>query len=191
MSKVLALVVGVVALSALTGYAEEFKIDKVHSAVTFKVSHLTVSKTNGKFKKFDGTWTLDAETGKPTALVLEIDVASVDTLNSDRDDHLRNADFFDVPKHPKMTFKMDRYIETEPGKGRLIGRLTMRGKTLPVELQAEVSKVVDNPFQKGKKKAGVSLTGEVRRLDFGVGKDYGDAKIGEVVEIAVDLEGDA
>ena len=176
---------------AMGANAQEFKIDAVHSAVTFKISHLTVSKTNGKFAKFDGSWTIDEKTGQPTAIEVVIDVASVDTANKDRDDHLRNDDFFDVKNHPKMTFKMDRYVETKPGKGRVIGRLTMRGKTMPVELQAEVSKVVDNPFQKGKKKAGLSLTGEIRRLDYGVGKKYGDAKIGEVVEIAVDLEGDA
>ena len=171
--------------------AQDFKIDAVHSAVTFKVSHLTVSKTNGSFKKFDGGWALDADSGKLKSLEVVMDVESVDTANKDRDDHLRNADFFDAKKHPKMTFKMDRYIEKSPGKGRVIGRLTMRGVTKPVELAAEVSKVVDNPFQKGKKKAGISLSGEVRRLDFEVGKRYGDAKIGETVTIAVDLEGEA
>jgi polyisoprenoid-binding protein YceI len=171
--------------------ATEFKIDGVHSAVTFKVTHLTVSKTNGKFGKFDGAWTLDGETGKLKSLEVTVDVESVDTANKDRDDHLRNADFFDAKKHPKMTFKMDRYIETNPGKGKVIGRLTIRGTTKPVELVAEVSKIVDNPFQKGKRKAGISLSGEIRRLDFGVGEKYGDAKIGEKVEIAVDLEGDA
>jgi polyisoprenoid-binding protein YceI len=175
---------------AATVEAQTFKVDAAHSTANFSISHLTVSKTRGTFDKFEGSWEVDAATRTLKSLTLTFDVDSINTKNEKRDKHLKNADFFDVPNHPKMTFVMKKYVASSQGKGKIIGQLTMRGTTRPIEIDAEIYGVIDNPFVKGKKKTGMTLTANVPRLDYGVGKDYGEKKVGEQVAVVIELEGD-
>src|SRR6186997_1196670 len=90
---------------ALTAHADEtYKIDPVHSSINFKVRHF-FSYVNGSFKKFEGTIAVDPDHPEKSSVTATIDAASVDTKNEKRDEDLRSADFFDVTKYPKITFK--------------------------------------------------------------------------------------
>ena len=83
-------------------------IDTVHSHIGFSVKHMMVATARGQFKTYSGTLHLDAKDFTRSTFEGEIDVASIDTGNADRDNHLRNNDFFDVASHPKITFKSTR-----------------------------------------------------------------------------------
>src|SRR5580704_3292800 len=83
--------------------AGTWTIDPVHSEVGFTVRHLMVSKVRGNFKNFEGTITV---AGNPLESKAEatIDATSIVTGDENRDAHLRSADFFDIEKHPKITY---------------------------------------------------------------------------------------
>jgi len=184
---ILSLVLAVVALPLA---ADVYKVDKSHSDVGFKVRHL-VSNVTGKFTDFDGTITMLP--GKPGASSVEfsINAGSNDTGNTDRDKHLRAADFFDVDKFPAITFKS---TSIAPSKKKDIynvtGDLTIRGITKRVVLPVQFLGTVRDPW--GNDKAGFAVTTTINRKDFGVNwnksLDQGGLLLGDEVEVAINLE---
>jgi len=140
-------------------------IDKVHSHVGFTVRHMMVATARGQFKEYTGKLSLDPADFSKSVFEGEIDVASIDTGNADRDNHLRANDFFDVANHPKITFASTR-IEAK-GDGYVVhGDLTIRGVTHAVALDVEYAGTSKNPY--GQTVAGVSATGSLNRRDFGL-----------------------
>lgn len=186
------LAVAVLASAVPEAGAVRFEIDRVHSSVGFKVRHLVVSKTAGKFNSFSGWFEYDPkdETGKSWKTEAVIDVASVDTDNEKRDGHLRSADFFDAENHPKMTFKSSK-IERKDGDLYLVGDLTLRGVTKPVTLALEVNGTVED--QRGNLHAGFTATGKINRQDFGVSfsktLETGGLVVDDIVHITIEIEG--
>ena len=83
-------------------------IDEVHTHVGFSVKHMMVTTVRGQFKQYRGSVQIDPVDFARSTFEGEIDVASIETGNSQRDDHLRNNDFFDAPNHPKIIFKSTR-----------------------------------------------------------------------------------
>src|SRR6266480_4555964 len=104
-----------------------YALDTSHSAVEFVGRHLGFSKVRGHFSNFEGRFEI-AEVPEESSVAVEIDVASVDSSDQRRDEHLRSADFFDAENHPKITFKS---TGVRPGKGdwEVTGDLTVRGTT--------------------------------------------------------------
>ncbi len=123
-------------LPALT--AGTWVIDTVHSTVGFSVRHLMVSKVRGTFDEFSGTITV-AEDGTP-AVEAEISVDSINTKNEQRDGHIKSADFFDVEKFPKATFKSTA-VRSKGSDFVLAGDFTLHGVTREVELNLEFNGV--------------------------------------------------
>lgn len=169
--------------------AVDFEVDAVHSAVGFSIRHMMVSNVRGGFGEFGGSFSLD-EAGKLTALNGTVKVASIDTNNTKRDDHLRSPDFFDVANHPTMTFVLSKY-EGDAKQGKATGTLTMRGVSKEVVLTVELSGVVvDN---RKARRSGLSLTGEINRFDFGVSfksvMETGGLMVGDMVKLTIDLQG--
>lgn len=109
-----------------------YVIDTDHTEVGFEVSHLVVSTVSGRFKTFEGSFTFDPKDYKATKLEATADVASVDTGNAKRDEHLRSADFFDAKTNPKIVFKGTKVSGVTKKGFKLSGELTMRGVTRPV-----------------------------------------------------------
>jgi polyisoprenoid-binding protein YceI len=165
-------------------------LDTVHSHVGFTVKHLMVATARGQFKSYSGSVRLDPKDFTRSTFEGEIDVASIDTGNADRDNHLRTNDFFDVPNHPKITFKSTS-IEAK-GEGEFIvhGDLTIRGITKSIALDVEYSGTAKTPY--GKTVAGFSARGTINRKDFGVNfhalLETGGVALGDKVKLELDIE---
>jgi polyisoprenoid-binding protein YceI len=167
-----------------------WKIDSVHTHIGFSVKHLMVTTVRGQFKAYTGTVNLDQQDFTKSSFTGEIDVASIDTNNADRDAHLRTNDFFDAPNHPKITFTSTK-IERKGGDEYVVhGDLTIRGVTKPIELQAEYSGTAKSPF--GHTVAGFTAHGQLSRKDFGVHfnavLETGGVAVGDKVKIEIEAE---
>lgn len=165
-------------------------LDSTHSHVGFSVKHMMVTTVRGQFKTYGGTVEIDPRDFTKSTFTGEIDVASIDTGNVDRDNHLRNGDFFDAPNHPKITFKSGRIEAKGDGEYTVHGDLTMRGVAKPVALEVEFAGTSKNPY--GKTVAGFSARGTVNRKDFGVNfnkvLDTGGVAVSENVKLELDLQ---
>ena len=159
--------------------AAEYALDKAHSNVGFKIKHMGVSTTNGKFKDFDSV--IDVEGEKLNKLSAVIKTASIDTANEMRDKHLNAADFFDTDKFPEMKFEM-----TEFADDKVIGNLTIKDVTKPVELEYDFGGTTTD--KKGKEHIGFSLEGKIKRSDFNFAPSSPAAMLGDEIKISVDIE---
>ncbi len=119
----------VLALAALPALAQDtYKIDPVHSEISFKIRHL-LAKVNGRFTKFSGDIQVDAKDITKSTVEVSIDAASINTDNEARDKHLRSDAFFDVAKYPTITFKSTSVKEVSKGKLEVTGDFTLHGVT--------------------------------------------------------------
>jgi polyisoprenoid-binding protein YceI len=165
-------------------------IDAVHSHIGFSVKHMMVATARGQFKSYSGALRLDPKDFTRSSFEGEIDVASIDTGNADRDNHLRANDFFDAPAHPKITFKSTSIETKAEGEYVVHGDLTIRGVSKPVALDVEFHGTSKNPY--GKTVAGLSARGTINRKDFGLNfnaiLETGGVALAEKVKIELDVE---
>lgn len=171
--------------------AASYKIDAAHSEVGFQVTHLMISKVKGRFGQFEGTFEFDEKKAELKAIDIKVEMASVNTDNKDRDEHLRKDDFFNASKYPTMTFKGDK-VEFKDGKPvKVNGSLTLRGVTKPLALDIDYRGSAIDPW--GNEKIGFSATGKINRKDFGVNwnkaLDKGGVAVSE--EVMITIEGEA
>lgn len=168
-----------------------YDLDPVHSHLGFSVRHMMVSQQRGQFQGVTGTLALDRQNLAASHVEVSIDVATVNTNNADRDNHLRSADFFDVANHPRMTF-VSREVKVQPdGQLRVTGDLTIRGTTRSVVLDADpISEESKDPF--GNIKLGTSVTGKLSRKDFGLVwnaiLETGGVALGDDVKLMLDVQ---
>lgn len=172
--------------TAASAAAETYTIDPVHSSVGFSIRHF-VSKVPGKFNKFSGTITVDRENLEKSSAQATIDIASVDTGNAKRDDHLRTPDFFEVAKYPTMTFKSTAWKKTGENTFEVTGDLTLKDVTKPVVLK--VTSLGFGPGMGGAQLSGWEATTTIDKKEFNV-KDPAmlDAALGDDVTITVNIE---
>jgi polyisoprenoid-binding protein YceI len=167
-----------------------WQLDTVHSHVGFSVKHLMVATARGQFKSYTGTVRIDPKDFTRSTFEGEIDVASIDTGNADRDTHLRANDFFDVPNHPKITFKSTSIEAKGESEYIVHGDLTMRGVTRPIALEVEFLGTAKSLY--GYTAAGFSARGTINRKDFGVSfnaaLETGGFALGEKVKLELDIE---
>lgn len=167
-----------------------WQLDPVHTHIGFSVKHMMVSTVRGQFKQYRGTLNIDPADFAKSTFEGEIDVASIETGNSQRDDHLRTSDFFDAPNHPKITFKSTAIQPKGDGEFVVHGDITIRGVTQAIALDVEFHGTSKNPW--GKTVAGLSAKGTVNRKDFGVSYnallEAGGVAVGEKVKIEIEVE---
>ena len=179
------------AILSATLFAVDFELDKSHSAVGFSVKHLMVSNVKGKFNNFDGNFSFDAKAKKLSSLSGSADATSIDTDNQKRDDHLKSPDFFEATKFPKLTFEMTKFTPLKGEKAKIAGNLTIKGVTKPVVFDAEISKIVQDPW--GGSRMGISMSSKINRKDFGLNwnkaLETGGFVVGDEVKMNVELEG--
>lgn len=144
-----------------------WKIDPTHSEIVFKVKHLVISTVTGNFRRFDGVLQTENDSQIEHGEVsMEIDVDSIDTNMSQRDEHLKSVDFFDAANHPKIQFKSSELNKINDEKYELKGDLEIRGNSQPVTLKVTYGgKVVDGY---GQEKMGFEVEGEFSRKAFGL-----------------------
>jgi polyisoprenoid-binding protein YceI len=151
--------------STIPGYvAGTWSIDPVHTEVGFSARHMMVSKVRGRFTKFSGE-IVTGEDVLGSSVKATIELASIDTGNSDRDAHIRSADFLEVEKYPTMTYESTG-LRYEGGEFVLDGNFTLKGVTKSVPLTLEIGGFGPDPY--GGVRAGFTATGEIKRSDFGV-----------------------
>ena len=177
-----------IAFLGFNSYAQtSWKVDPYHSSLNFNISHSGISIVNGKFTEYTGALTTTGEALKDANFDFTVDVKSIDTNVNDRDNHLRSADFFEVEKYPKMTFKSSSITSVSKDKYKLSGNLTVHGITKPVTMDLWYRGTIENPQSKAIT-AGFQLTGTLNRSDFNIGPGFPPPMIGEQVSIKADGE---
>ena len=116
---------------------ESYKFDPSGSTIGFSV-HQFLGTTHGRFASFSGRIEVDREHPEKSSVTAQIDVRSIDTQIKKRDDHLRSAEFFNVEKFPRITFKSRSVKRTGPQSGDILGDLTMHGVTRPITLHVKL-----------------------------------------------------
>jgi polyisoprenoid-binding protein YceI len=139
-------------------------IDPTHSEVAFKVKHLVISTVTGYFRKFEGAAESASEDFNGASVTFSLDVNSIDTNQSDRDQHLKSADFFDTASFPSIAFAGK--LVNNGGEYQLQGDLTLKGITQQVTLDVTYGGTVADPY--GQTKAGFEIEGKLNRKDFGL-----------------------
>ena len=167
-----------------------WQLDSSHSTVGFSVKHMMIATVRGQFQRYTADLAIDLDDITRSQVSAEIEVASIDTREAKRDEHLRSGDFFDAAGHPTITF-VSRRIERAGGDDyRLIGDLTIRGTTREVVLEAEFAGVHKDPW--GNTRTGFTVTGAVDRKDFGLtwnaALETGGVLVGDKVKLSLDLE---
>ena len=185
------LLLGATVLFPLVVHAEpaRWNLDPEHSTIEFRVKHMVVSKTTGRFTDYSGFIDMDAEAGTVKAIEATIKTGSVNTNHEKRDAHLRNADFLDVDHYPTITFKMKSYNKTAEGF-TAVGDLTLHGVTKEITLVGQYNGATKDPW--GNTRAGFSAEGKLNRKDFGMvwnkTLDSGGLVVGDEVQIRLDVE---
>lgn len=180
-------VLAVMALcSSLPAFAaDRYDIDPVHSAFLFKVSHLGVSYSYGRFNESSGTFTLDGDDPANNRIEIEVKTGSIDTNNEKRDNHLRSPDFFNTAEYPTMTFKSTSFKTVDDNHFEVTGDLTIHGVTNSVTVTAELVGIATDP--KGVTRAGLETVFPIDRTDYGMDQMVGP--VGAEVELTISIEG--
>ena len=170
-------------------HADDYTIDPSHTSVIFGVSHLGYSFTYGRFDKVSGDFTLDPAKPDAASFVLKIDAASINTNDAKRDEHLRNADFFNTGEFPLISFKSEK-VAVKDVDGvqtyEVTGQLTMHGVTKPITLNLQ--KLGEGAGPTGQDfRTGFNCQAKLSRSEWGMTKMVGP--IGDEVAVTISFEG--
>jgi polyisoprenoid-binding protein YceI len=169
--------------------AGTYAIDASHTHVGFAARHLMVSKVRGSFPGVKGEIVI-AENPLESSVEVEIDLATIDTRDDKRDEHLRSADFFDVANHPTATFRSTGLRHGKGGRWILDGELALAGVTRPVELELEFEGAATSPW--GSTSIGFSASAKVNREDFGLtwnqALETGGVLVGKDINLDFEVE---
>lgn len=168
-----------------------WNIDPVHSTAQFKVKHMIISNVKGEFTSINGILSLNEEDVSQSFVEAKIDASTINTRETQRDAHLKSADFFDVEKFPSLTFKSTRVRKVGNDELSVEGDLTIHGVTRSVVLEAEgPSAPTKDPW--GNTRIGLSAVTKINRKDFGLiwnaALETGGVLVGEEVTITLDIE---
>ncbi|NJN46643.1 MAG: YceI family protein [Candidatus Competibacteraceae bacterium] len=173
---------------------EDYVIDPAHFSVGFLVDHIGYAKTLGLFRKAEGSYTFDEESGTLSAVKVTIATDSVFTNDKKRDDHLRSADFLNSTEFPKMTFTADSAQRNGERDFVIEGQLTLLGKSLPLTLTATWNKSDTYPFNPGglfggnPYVMGVSARGSFKRSAYDMNYAVDNGWVGDDVELILEFE---
>lgn len=165
-----------------------YQIDPVHSELSFRVRHL-IGRVAGTFNEWEGTLRFDPADVAGGSVQVTVQTASINTLNADRDAHLRTPDFFAVDSFPTMTFRSSR-VEVDGDRLAVHGDLTLRGVTRPVVLEGRyLGRLAEDPW--GQERVAFLASTTIDRQDYGVSfnQELADmTMIGDEVTIEIAIE---
>lgn len=162
-----------------------YVLEKNHGYISFTYSHIGFSRPHIGFRDFDVALSLDSAEPQKSSLQVTIDADSVYSRVEEFDGHLRDTDYFDVANHPEITFTSTSVEPSEANKLTVTGELTIKGVTLPVELDATINKAAQHPISK-QPTIGISATTTVNRSDWGMSKYT--PLVGDEVTIYIEAE---
>ena len=167
-----------------------WNIDQAHTAIQFAVKHMMLAKVRGQFEKFDGTVSLDEANPAATKIDIQIETASVNTRDGQRDGHLRSADFFNSEKFPYMTFVSKKVDFNGGTTAKLVGDLTIRDITREVVLDVDYVGKSKSPW--GSESLGFTASTSIPRkewdLTWNKALETGGVLVGEDIDINIELE---
>jgi polyisoprenoid-binding protein YceI len=168
----------------------KWSIDPTHSEIGFKVKHMMFSNVSGKFEKFEASATSEGENFENASFQFTAEASSISTGNTDRDNHLRSADFFDAEKYPEVKFTSSAMKKVADDHFELTGDLTIKGITKTVNLSVEFGGIAQDPW--GNTKAGFTLTGKINRKDWGLNwnaaLEAGGVLVSEEIRLTIDVQ---
>lgn len=165
-------------------------IDPTHSEIGFKVKHMMFTNVSGKFDNFDAIVETEDENFETAKINFSAQTNSVNTGNTDRDNHLKSGDFFDTVQYPKLEFSATSFKRVDDENYELSGDLSLHGVTKNIRLAVEYGGIGRDPW--GNTKAGFTLSGKFNRKDFGLGwnaaLEAGGVLVSEDVRIHADVQ---
>ena len=164
-----------------------WQVDPAHSSVGFRAKHLMIATVKGRFTDVAGTF--EARDDGTLEASGTIQAASIDTDEPKRDEHLRSADFFEAARYPEISFVSTEMTPTGDTGFHVVGELTIRGITKPVELTGSVEGVGRDPW--GNDRVGLELRGELDRSEFGLtwnqALETGGVLVGDRIKLEIEL----
>lgn len=168
---------------------QTWNFDPAHSTIGFSIKHMMFAKVRGSFGEWSGELHYDPKDPSSAKVRASIDVASIDTGNKDRDEHLRSGDFFNVEEHPRMTFESTSF-KGSPESMTVTGTLTIRDVSKEVELDVEQTGTGIDPW--GNRRVGFRISAKINRKDFGLtwnqALETGGVLVGEDVSIDIEIQ---
>lgn len=168
----------------------KWTVDPAHSSIDFTIKHMMIAKVKGAFHQYEAEIEADPSDLTSAKIQFSVDLASIDTRNSDRDAHLRSADFLNVEQNPKMTFQSSNIVKKSEGEYHVTGDLTLNGVTRSETFTVAFEGAGKDPW--GNEKVGFSGHGSVKRSDFGLTYnavlETGGVLIGDEVKFTIELE---
>ena len=165
-------------------------LDPSHSQIQFKIRHLMVSYVTGSFTQFDAFVETHGDDFATAKVKFTADVNSISTNNEQRDEHLKNNDFFDAENYPVLGFESTGLKKVSDDEFEVHGILTMRGFSKEIVLLAEYGGIMTDPW--GNSRTGFSISGKINRKDFGVSfgmvSETGGVLLGDDVKISANVE---
>lgn len=187
--KKLLLALGVTAAATLAPLtqAATYDVDTkgAHAFVQFKIQHLGYSWLLGRFNTFDGQFEYDAAAPGKSSIEVEIDTTSIDSNHAERDKHLKGADFLNVSKYPKSTFKSTSFKATSDTEAEVTGEFTLHGVTKTITFP--VTKIGEGKDPWGGYRVGFEGKTTLKLSDYGITYNLGPASTH--VEIGLFIEG--
>lgn len=186
-----ALLLFLTTLPAIPAWALEWQVDDDHSNAYFSVQHLTVSRVRGAFNNLTGSVSTDERTGAVTSLCLGIEVKSLDTGVSQRDEDLKSPNFLNLAEYPDITYTSTKVVASGDNTMLVTGDMVIHGVSKEVQLTlSALSPEIKDPW--GLVRRGLRLEGRLNRQDFGITYnktlDNGGLLIGDLVEVGADIE---
>ncbi len=164
----------------------KWSADPVHSSLGFSVKHLGISKINGRFNKFEGTYTSAKADLSDMKISFNIDAFSINTEVEKRDDDLRSDNFFNAIKYPYIKFESTSIKKLKENNYRLFGKLTIRDVTKDVIFHVVYGGTTKDPW--GNTRSGFSATTIINRFDYHINYDPTALTVGEEVTLNLNME---
>lgn len=169
----------------------KWKVDGAHSEVGFSVKHMMVSKVKGTFDQFTAEIEANPTDLTTASIQFTIDVASINTRNNDRDNHLRSADFFDVEQYPNLTFTSTKIEKTDEDEYKVTGDVSLHGVTKQETFNVTFEGLAKDPMS-GAEKAGFSAEGKIKRSDYGLtwnaALETGGVLVGDDIKVTIEIQ---
>ncbi len=164
-------------------FSATYEINKDNSKVGFDIDHFGVSNVHGDFEKFDAQIQYDEISNRLTFFESSVSVDSVNTKNKERDDYIKQTDYFDVENHPNMKFE---FVRIDSNKDIMFAYLTIKDTRKLISFDYKLNDSIDTNLLE------FDLTTTIKRSDFNIGKSsffsLGNMVLSDDVNINVQLQ---